>query len=85
MIDSQMTGKWAAWGPRLLSILRIVAAFMFMQAGAIMFYAIPTGMRPDGGTAVMWTQVWFGGILEFFGGALILIGLFTRPVAFILS
>jgi len=85
MNDSQVTGKWAAWAPRLLSVLRIVAAFMFMQAGAMKLFAIPTGMPPDGSTAVMWTQVWLGGILEFYGGALILIGVFTRPIAFILS
>ena len=85
MTDSHVTGKWASWGPRLLSILRIVVAFMFMQSGAMKLFAFPTGMPPDNSTAVMWTQVWFGGMLEFFGGALALIGLFTRPVTFILS
>lgn len=85
MTESQLTGKWAAWGPRLLSVLRIVAAFMFMQAGAMKMFGFPVGMPPDNSTAVMWTQTWFGGILEFYGGALVLIGLFTRPVTFILS
>ena len=48
-------------------------------------FAYPMGMPPDNSTAVYFTQVWFGGILETFGGFLILIGLFTRPVAFILA
>jgi len=48
-------------------------------------FAYPMGIPPDGGTAVYFTQVWFGGILEVFGGALFLFGLFTRPVAFILA
>jgi len=76
---------WAAWAPRLLSVLRIVAAFMFIQNGTMKLFAWPMGMPPDNSTAVFGTQIWLGGILETFGGALMLLGLFTRPVAFILS
>ena len=47
--------------------------------------AFPIGMPPDGGTAQLMTQIWIGGVLEVFGGALLLLGLFTRPVAFILA
>ena len=65
--------------------MRILFAFMFMQSGSLKLFAFPVGMPPDNSTATMWTQAWFGGVLEFFGGALLLIGLFTRPVAFILS
>jgi putative oxidoreductase len=43
------------------------------------------GMPPDGATAAVMSQTWIGGVLETFGGALMLVGLFTRPVAFILS
>jgi putative oxidoreductase len=42
-------------------------------------------MPPNGGTAVLMSQIGIGGILETFGGALLLVGLFTRPVAFILA
>jgi putative oxidoreductase len=40
---------------------------------------------PQGATAPMFSQVWFGGVLETFGGALLLLGLCTRPVAFVLA
>ncbi len=42
-------------------------------------------MPPDGSTAPVMSQVWIGGLLEFVGGALILVGFLTRPVAFVLS
>ena len=77
--------QWSSYAPRFLSLLRIVAAFMFMLAGTSKIFAFPVGMPPDGGTAQPMTQVWIGGMLEVVGGALLLIGLFTRPVAFLLS
>src|SRR5262245_31336448 len=77
--------RWAGWEPQLRSGLRMVAAFMFMQAGSMKLFAFPVGMPPDGSTATVMSQIWIGGCLEVFGGALILLGLFTRPVAFILS
>ena len=70
--------------PHLLSVLRIVAAFMFIQPGTMKLFGWPMGM-PDGSTASLMTQVGIGGLLEVVGGALLLVGLFTRPVAFILS
>ena len=85
MSGSTIAAKWIGWGPRLLSVLRIVAAFMFMQAGAMKLFAFPAGMPPNGGTAVFMTQVWVGGVLEVFGGGLLLVGLFTRPIAFLLA
>ena len=74
---------FAVWTPRLLSVLRIVAAFMLMAHGAqkLFGFLAPPGMP---GFAPL-SQMWIGGVLEFFGGALLLLGLFTRPVAFILS
>jgi putative oxidoreductase len=55
-----------------------------MQAGGMKLFHWFGGM-PGGQTAPMMSQVWIGGVLEFFGGLLIMLGLFTRPVAFILS
>ena len=75
----------AVWAPRLLSVLRIVAAYMFVLAGTTILLAFPAGMPPDGATAPFPSQIWIGGALEVFGGALLLLGLFTRPVAFLLS
>jgi putative oxidoreductase len=73
------------WSPYLLSLLRIIAAFTFMQAGSMKLFAYPMGMPAEVGPLVLLSQVGIGGILEFFGGALLLIGLWTRPAAFILS
>jgi putative oxidoreductase len=66
-------------------VLRIVAAFMFMLSGTVKLFAFPIGMPPDGGTAAVMSQPWFAGVLEVFGGGLLLLGLFTRPVAFLLA
>jgi putative oxidoreductase len=82
---SALFAKWKAYGPTLHSLLRIVAAFMFILAGTSKLFAFPVGMPPDGSTAQPMTQVWIGGVLEAFGGALLLLGLFTRPVAFLLA
>lgn len=76
---------WSARAPQFRSLLRIVAAFVFMTAGSMKLFAFPAGMPPDGGTAAFGTQMWWAGALEVFGGGLLLIGLFTRPVAFLLA
>ncbi len=85
MTAPNLITKWTSWAPQLLSMLRIVAAFMFILPGTMKLFAFPIGMPPDGNTAQLISQVGFGGILETFGGALLLVGLFTRPVAFILA
>jgi putative oxidoreductase len=74
---------YAAWTPRLLSVLRIVAAFLFIAHGAQKLFGF---LAPTGAAAPpAFSQMWVGGVLEFFGGISLLVGLFTRPVAFILS
>ena len=77
--------QWTGWAPQLQSALRIVAAFMFTLAGTMKLFAFPAGMPPDGSTARLLTQVGIGGLLEVAGGGLMLVGLFTRPVAFVLA
>jgi putative oxidoreductase len=77
--------KWSAWAPELRSVLRIVAAFVFMLSGTMKLFAFPAGVPPDGGTVPLFSQMGLGAILEVFGGGLVLLGLFTRPVAFVLS
>jgi putative oxidoreductase len=74
-----------AWSPELLSVLRIVLAFLFFQVGSAKWFAFPAAIMPGGGTAAVGSLVWFAGIIEVIGGTLILLGLFTRPVAFVLS
>ena len=77
--------RWISWAPYLQSLLRIVAALIFFQAGTMKLIAWPAGMPPDGSTATLFSQVGIAGVLEVFGGGLVLLGLWTRPVAFILS
>ena len=69
----------------MLSILRIVTAFLFVQYGTTKLLAFPAALMPDGGTAPLNSLAGFAGALELVGGALLLVGLFTRPVAFVLS
>jgi len=73
------------WAPQLLSLLRIVVAFLYFQVGSAKWFAFPAAIMPGGGTAPVGSLPWFAGVIEVIGGALILLGLFTRPVAFILS
>ena len=73
------------WAPQLLSVLRIVVAFLFIQVGSAKLFAFPAAILPGGGTAPLGSLVWFAGVIEVVGGTLFLLGLFTRPVAFILS
>jgi putative oxidoreductase len=77
--------KWQRWTPQLRSLLRIAAAFMFMAHGTMKLIAFPVGVPPKGGTVMLLSQSGLGGVLEAFGGALLLIGLFTRPVALLLA
>lgn len=73
------------WAPELLSVLRIVVAFLYIQVGSAKWFAFPAAVMPGGGTAPVGSLVWFAAIIEVVGGTLFLLGLFTRPVAFILS
>lgn len=75
---------YATWSPRMLSVLRIVAAFLMMQHGAQKLFGFPAGAQPVP-TSPLLSLIGFAGALELFGGLLLLLGLFTRPVAFILS
>jgi len=69
----------ATWSPKLLSILRIVVGLAFLDHGVSKFFGIPPFLMP------MTPLLTVAGGLELVGGTLILIGLFTRPVAFVLS
>ncbi|MGJ4856184.1 DoxX family protein [Labrys sp. La1] len=72
-----------AYAPTILSLVRIVAGLIFLAHGTQKLFGFPA-LPPDREIA-LFSLMWFGGILEAFGGLLIVIGLFTRPVAFILS
>ena len=85
MAEPKIIVAWSTWGLQLQSVLRMVAAFMFILAGTMKLFAFPAGVPPNGGTVELFSQVGLGAILEVFGGGLLLLGLRTRPVAFLLS
>lgn len=71
------------WQGPLLSILRIVAALLFIEHGTAKLLDFPHVDMPMAVT--VGSLPWIAGVLELVGGVLLLLGLFTRPVAFILS
>src|SRR5438132_548663 len=85
MTAPTVVARWSTWAPQLRSVLRIFAAFTFMQFGTAKLFAFPGAIMPGGGTAPVVSLVGLASILESFGGALLLVGLFTRPVAFLLA
>ena len=74
--------KWASLAPLFLSVLRIMAAFMFLLSGTMKVFGWPGGMPPG---TVLTTQLTIGAWLEVVCGGLLLVGLFTRPMAFLMS
>jgi putative oxidoreductase len=75
--------KLETWSPRALSLLRIVAGLLFMEHATMKFFAFPAAMPGPGGPLP--TMIMAAGAIELVGGALIALGLFTRPAAFLAS
>jgi putative oxidoreductase len=71
------------WTPRVLSLLRIIAALLFMEHGLMKVFHFPAAQpgAPDPLPPMLLAAAW----LEIVGGALLVLGLFARPVAFVLS
>lgn len=81
---------YSRWEPRVLSILRIIAGFLILQHGLQKVFGVllpptATGAPQEHGTFTLFSMAGISGILEFAGGALLILGLFTRFVAFIMS
>jgi putative oxidoreductase len=70
------------WQPRVLSILRIVAGLLFLQHGLVKMFAFPMAFPNPVPT---YSLLWFAAAIEIIGGILLILGLFTRWVAFICS
>jgi putative oxidoreductase len=70
------------YAPEMLSVVRIVVALLFLEHGSAKLLGFPTSPH---GEPVFMTLMWIQGLIEFAGGASLALGLFTRPVAFILS
>jgi len=67
--------------PYVLSILRIIAALLFLEHGTSKFFGFPSPMAPP----AVFDMEWFAALIEFGGGVLLTLGLFTRAAAFIMS
>lgn len=77
-----MIERLDAWAPQMRSVLRIMAALLFMAHGTLKHLGFPYSDKPGPeALSLSWTAGWF----ELVGGALLALGLFTRPVAFVLS
>ena len=70
------------WAPRVLSIARIVAALIFMEHGMQKLFGFPPSPNPG---PALFSLYGYQGMIEVVGGVLLVLGLFTRPVAFILA
>jgi putative oxidoreductase len=81
MIDHQTLST--AWAPRLLAVLRIMAALLFLEHGLVKLFGFPPGAAP--GPQPLLSFFGIAGLIEVVGGWLLLIGLFTRAVAFLLA
>src|SRR6478752_402779 len=75
----------AKFAPQMLSILRIVSGLIFFEHGLQKLVGFPPYPAGASAPSILSTMGGFGGLFEFFGGILLILGLFTRPVAFILS
>ena len=74
------------WPGAIHSLLRVITGALFIQHGVQkLFGLLVSASQTWNGPPPVFSQFWFAGVLEVFGGILIVLGLFTRPVAFLLS
>jgi putative oxidoreductase len=78
-----LTAQLDRLSPHALGVLRIVTALLFIEHGTMKLFGFPAAM--EGGNVALFSFFGLAAILELVGGALLLVGLFTRPVAFLLA
>ena len=83
--DSSLARRWVTWAPQFRSMLRIIAGAFFVLYGTTKLFGWPAEIMPGGGTAPLMSIAGAAGAIELVGGALMLLGLFSRSVAFVLS
>jgi putative oxidoreductase len=85
MTRFSLTVRWRSWAPYFLSVLRVLAAATFFTFGTAKLFAWPAALMPNGATVPLASLIGVAGILETVGGLLMCVGLFARPIAFLLS
>jgi len=78
---ARMNNAWSSYSPYVLSIVRIVVALLFFEHGLSKLFGFPQPIPPP----ALFSLSWFSGAIEFVGGGLLVIGLFSRATAFIMS
>lgn len=76
-----MSARLSAHAPAFLALLRIVTALLFIEHGTQKLFGFPPGSSMPTPEAL--SMIWWAAIIELIPGALVLLGLFTRPAAFI--
>lgn len=79
---AELSATLTTWAPRVRSVLRIMTGLLFLQHGTMKYFNFPPSEMSSGGLSPL---MWVAGSIEFFGGILFVVGLLTRPVAFICS
>src|SRR5215217_705773 len=87
MTNARTVTRTPAWLPGAAhALLRVITGALFMEHGLQkLFGLLVDPSQPWHGPPPMFSQFWFAGVLEVFGGLLLLLGLLTRPVAFLLA
>lgn len=78
-----MFNQAGRWSPQLLAALRVVAGLLFLAHGVVKVFGFPPGAEP--GQQALASLFGIGGVIEVVTGGLLILGLFTRPAAFIAS
>ena len=73
------------FSPQVLGLLRIITGYMFLLHGTAKFFEFPISMTGGNGSVALLSMYGIGGLIEVIGSVLIILGLFTRPAAFVLS
>jgi len=78
---ARLSNTWSGYAPYILSIVRIVVALLFFEHGLSKMFGFPQPIPPP----ALFSLSWFSGAIEFVGGGLLVIGLFSRVTAFVMS